>query len=114
MLDRLKPVFGLKLDIVFDCHLLIINQVRNLFVDILPILFSGFKPRPQFSLFVLDTLLLKSELLLLCESVLVEVLVDQVQLFIKHHIKPFLSVINNTIELVLKIEHFVFIFENLV
>lgn len=114
VLDTFKPIFGLELDIVLDRHFFVVNQLGYLLCDLLSAQFRRLKPSLELLLSVLNLLLFLLQLLLLAHSVLVQILIDEVELLVNHNVKALLSLVDDLVELVLEANRAVFVLVELI
>jgi hypothetical protein len=99
MLNALKTVLGLQLNVVLDGHLLVVDELTDLLSNILPSLLSCVKPCLQLLLSIGYFLAFEAKLLLLGETVFAQVLVDDIELLVQHNIKPLLRLVYYSIKL---------------
>ena len=109
VLNALSTIFSFKLNVVFNCHFFFINKFANCFSNFFSTLSSIFKSCSQLFLSLFNCFLFYSELLLFRHSILVQIRINLIELLIKKNIKPFFSLINDTIKPILKLTHFVFV-----
>lgn len=102
VMNAFEPVLGLQLDVVLNDHLLVSDELRDFFLDVSPARLSPFKPCFELLLPVQQRLLLLPQLFLLGHPILIQISLNQVELLVEHDIEPFLSLVDDAVELVLE------------
>ena len=113
VLNRLKPILLLKLNVLFNRLLLLIHELGDLLPDLLTMLLCKFESRFDLPLSVLDGLLFEPDHFLFLKSISVQVIVNLLQLIIEHDVKLLLRRVDDLVKLVLKSGDLPLIFFNL-
>ena len=113
VLNRLKPVLLLKLNVLFNRLLLLIHELGDLLPDLLTMLLCKFESRFDLPLSVLDGLLFEPDHFLFLKSISIQVIVNLLQLIIEHDVKLLLRRVDDLVKLVLKSGDLPLIFFNL-
>jgi len=113
VLNRLKPILLLKLNVLFNRLLLLIHELGDLLPDLLTMLLCKFESRFDLPLSVLDGLLFEPDHFLFLKSISVQVIINLLQLIIEHDVKLLLRRVDDLVKLVLKSGDLPLIFFNL-
>ena len=113
VLNRLKPILLLKLNVLFNRLLLLIHELGDLLPDLLTMLLCKFESRFDLPLSVLDGLLFEPDHFLFLESISTQVIVNLLQLIIEHDVELLLRRVDDLVKLVLKSGDLPLIFFNL-
>ena len=114
MLNRLKPILGLQLNVLFDGALLVIDKLGDLLAHLLAALLCCLEPGLEVPLPIHHRLLLQPQHLLLTQSVPVQVSVDLAKLVVQQDVEALLRGVDNLIKTVLKVNYSGFILFDLV
>jgi len=113
VLNRLKPILLLKLNVLFNRLLLLIHELGDLLPDLLTMLLCKFESRFDLPLSVLDGLLFEPDHFLFLKSISIQVIVNLLQLIIEHDVELLLRRVDDLVKLVLKSGDLPLIFFNL-